>query len=163
MDAWICSVLKECSKALPRIQDASSSQVRCVHPFAQKNYPYQTPHVPLAFAGVLARANAVTTNNRVYDKVSMLLHGSVRYQPCCYPEQPPISIGIVQDTLVRDGERYIQNLVNAGGAFGELEHPHYNSPTFRHLHLATISHKARDTVTSLWSTTMTRSCMHSRL
>ncbi|KAL3144950.1 hypothetical protein ABBQ32_003456 [Trebouxia sp. C0010 RCD-2024] len=67
----------------------------------------------LILSGVLTRANAVTTNKRVYQK----------------------------DTILREVERYQQSHIQHSTAYGELDHPSYDSITFRELHMATVSHQ----------------------
>lgn len=47
----------------------------------------------------------------------------------------------VQDTILREVERYQQSHIQHSTAYGELDHPSYDSITFRELHMATVSHQ----------------------
>jgi hypothetical protein len=64
-------------------------------------------------AGLFARANAVNTNNRLYPK----------------------------RILLREVKKFVKHQVEARCALGELDHPSYSSPTFKHLNLVNISHQ----------------------
>lgn len=48
---------------------------------------------------------------------------------------------LVQDTILREVERYQRSHIQHGTAYGELDHPSYDSITFRELHMATVSHQ----------------------
>lgn len=47
----------------------------------------------------------------------------------------------MQDTILREVERYQRSHIQHGTAYGELDHPSYDSITFRELHMATVSHQ----------------------
>lgn len=64
-------------------------------------------------AGLFARANSVNTNNRLYPK--RVLH--------------------------REVQKFAAEQVKSQCALGELDHPSYSAPTFKHLNLANISHQ----------------------
>jgi Prohead core protein serine protease len=64
-------------------------------------------------AGLFARANCVNTNNRLYPK----------------------------QILLREVKKFIEQRVQMRCALGELDHPSYSSPTFKHLNLVNISHQ----------------------
>ena len=68
---------------------------------------------PDARAGLFARANSVNTNNRLYPK--RVLH--------------------------REVQKFAAEQVKAQCALGELDHPSYSAPTFKHLNLANVSHQ----------------------
>lgn len=50
----------------------------------------------------------------------------------------------MQDTILREVERYQQSHIQHSTAYGELDHPSYDSITFQELHMATVSHQVRD-------------------
>ena len=52
----------------------------------------------------------------------------------------------MQDTIQREVDRYKQSHIHHGTAYGELDHPSYDSVTFRDLHMATVSHQVRHAV-----------------
>lgn len=52
----------------------------------------------------------------------------------------------MQDTIQREVDRYKQSHIQHGTAYGELDHPSYDSVTFRDLHMATVSHQVRHAV-----------------
>ena len=64
-------------------------------------------------AGLFARANAVNTNNRLYPK----------------------------RILLREVKKFVKEAVDGRCALGELDHPSYSSPTFKHLNLVNVSHQ----------------------
>ena len=64
-------------------------------------------------AGLFARANSVNNNMRLYPK----------------------------KILAREVRKYIRDQVQAKCALGELDHPSYCAPTFKHLNLVNISHQ----------------------
>jgi len=47
----------------------------------------------------------------------------------------------LQETIQREVDRYKQSHIRCGTAYGELDHPSYDSVTFRDLHMATVSHQ----------------------
>ena len=47
----------------------------------------------------------------------------------------------MQDTILREVQRYQQSHIQHGAAYGELDHPSYDSITFKELHMATVSHQ----------------------
>jgi Prohead core protein serine protease len=66
-------------------------------------------------AGLFARANSVNNNMRLYPK----------------------------KILAREVRKYVRDQVQAKCALGELDHPSYCAPTFKHLNLVNISHQVR--------------------
>ena len=48
---------------------------------------------------------------------------------------------LMQDTITREVERYQQSHIHQNTAYGELDHPSFESITFKELHMATISHQ----------------------
>ncbi|KAA6427410.1 MAG: hypothetical protein FRX49_02074 [Trebouxia sp. A1-2] len=46
-----------------------------------------------------------------------------------------------QDTIQREVARYKQSHIQCGTAYGELDHPSYDSVTFKDLHMATVCHQ----------------------
>jgi Prohead core protein serine protease len=64
-------------------------------------------------AGLFARANSVNTNNRLYPK----------------------------RILLREVKKFVREQVESQCALGELDHPSYSSPTFKHLNLVNVSHQ----------------------
>ena len=63
--------------------------------------------------GLFARANAINTNNRLYPK----------------------------RILLREVRRFVNGAMASKSALGELDHPSYSSPTFKHLNLVNVSHQ----------------------
>ena len=106
----------------------------------------------VAPAGVLTRANAVTTNKRVYQKVgaeplvmpssSASLYDGILTGCMMVPLTSDLMGSTsMQDTILREVERYQQSHIQHGTAYGELDHPSYDSITFKELHIATVSHQ----------------------
>ena len=48
----------------------------------------------------------------------------------------------LQEVLVREAQRYHEQHILQGTAFGELSHPSYSAANFRELDEAAISHQA---------------------
>lgn len=95
---------------------------------------------------MLTRANAVTTNKRVYQKVSCMLLAPSSTQHSQHSLSDVLSSSCLhcirlQDTIQREVDRYRQSHIRCGTAYGELDHPSYDSVTFKDLHMATVSHQ----------------------
>lgn len=78
----------------------------------------------LVVAGLFARANSVNNNMRLYPK----------------------------KVLVREVRKYVRDQVLPKCALGELDHPSYCAPTFKHLNLVNLSHQ-------VWAQ-LHRTCTH---
>jgi hypothetical protein len=70
---------------------------------------------PWLHAGLFARANSVNNNMRLYPK----------------------------KILAREVRKYVREQIQTKCALGELDHPSYCAPTFKHLNLVNISHQVR--------------------